>query len=106
MYCAGRNIVSAIAMAAGVFAAAPVLADDSDPFDQDNRYVVNKLVSDLSPEPPNPADPVLQNSWGVAFSPAGSPFWIADNDTGCSTLYDGTGEKQKLQVSIPLEKAK
>ncbi|MBV8119184.1 MAG: TIGR03118 family protein [Alphaproteobacteria bacterium] len=89
-------------MAAGVFAAAPVLADDSDPFDQDNRYVVNKLVSDLSPEPPNPADPVLQNSWGVAFSPAGSPFWIADNDTGCSTLYDGTGEKQKLQVSIPL----
>src|SRR5262249_26545803 len=48
-------------------------------------------------------DPVLQNAWGVAFSPAGSPFWVADNATGCSTLYDGTGLKnQNLQVSIPL----
>src|SRR5262249_42152372 len=48
-------------------------------------------------------DSVLQNAWGVAFSPAGSPFWVADNATGCSTLYDGTGLKnQNLQVSIPL----
>jgi uncharacterized protein (TIGR03118 family) len=44
----------------------------------------------------------LQNSWGVAFTPAGSPFWIADNNTGCSTLYDGDGTKVALQVSIPL----
>jgi len=51
-------------------------------------------------------DPVLQNAWGVAFSPAGSPFWIADNATGCSTLYAGDGTKVLLQgavgVSIPL----
>jgi uncharacterized protein (TIGR03118 family) len=39
---------------------------------------------------------------GVAFAPFGSPFWIADNNTGCSTLYDGTGVKVALQVSIPL----
>jgi uncharacterized protein (TIGR03118 family) len=46
---------------------------------------------------------VLQNSWGVAFTPAPSPFWIADNNTGCSTLYDGAGMKiTGLQVSIPL----
>jgi uncharacterized protein (TIGR03118 family) len=38
----------------------------------------------------------------VAFSPAASPFWIADNATGCSTLYDGEGAKVSLQVKIPL----
>lgn len=47
-------------------------------------------------------DAVLQNAWGIAFSPAGSPFWINDNATGCSTLYDGAGVKVALQVSIPL----
>jgi uncharacterized protein (TIGR03118 family) len=47
-------------------------------------------------------DPVLQNAWGIAFSPAGSPFWVNDNHTGCSTLYDGAGNKIPLQVSIPL----
>jgi uncharacterized protein (TIGR03118 family) len=47
-------------------------------------------------------DPVLQNAWGVAFSPAGSPFWVNDNATGCATLYLGDGTKQALQVSIPL----
>jgi uncharacterized protein (TIGR03118 family) len=47
-------------------------------------------------------DTVLQNAWGVAFSPAGSPFWVNDNATGCSTLYAGDGTKVALQVSIPL----
>ncbi|HYR31469.1 MAG TPA: TIGR03118 family protein [Gemmatimonadales bacterium] len=45
---------------------------------------------------------MLQNAWGVAFSPAGSPFWVSDNATGCSTLYSGGGTKVPLQVSIPL----
>jgi len=47
-------------------------------------------------------DTVLKNAWGVAFSPAGSPFWVNDNGTGCSTLYSGAGTKLALQVSIPL----
>src|SRR6516164_11343774 len=62
-------------------------ADDSV---KQNRYVVTPLTSDLPNVAPN-QDPVLQNAWGVAFTPGGSPFWIADNATGCSTLYDGTG---------------
>jgi uncharacterized protein (TIGR03118 family) len=45
---------------------------------------------------------VLQNAWGIAFSPGGSPFWVNDNVTGCSTLYAGDGSKVGLQVSIPL----
>ena len=67
---------------------------------QPNAYVVNKLVSDL----PNMAavqDPNLKNAWGVAFSPAASPFWIADNANGLSTLYDGDGTITPLVVTVP-----
>jgi uncharacterized protein (TIGR03118 family) len=67
---------------------------------QPNAYVVTKLVSDL----PNMAavqDPNLKNPWGVAFSPAASPFWIADNANGLSTLYDGDGTIVPLVVTVP-----
>ncbi|KVG67710.1 hypothetical protein WJ33_24290 [Burkholderia ubonensis] len=66
-----------------------------------DAYVVTPLVSNLVGSAPK-VDPVLQNAWGVAFSPAGSPFWVNDNATGCATLYDGQGTKVALQVSIPL----
>src|SRR5580693_7906218 len=65
-----------------------------------NAYVVTNLVSDL----PNTAavqDPNLKNAWGVAFTPAASPFWIADNATGLATLYDGDGTIVPLVVTIP-----
>ena len=35
-------------------------------------------------------DPNLVNPWGVAESPT-SPFWIADNNAGVSTLYNVPG---------------
>src|SRR5208283_2495866 len=69
-----------------------------------NRYVVTNLTSDIPGVAAN-TDPVLQNAWGVAFSPAASPFWVSDNATGCSTLYDGQGVPQPstpLKVKIPL----
>jgi uncharacterized protein (TIGR03118 family) len=67
-----------------------------------NAYVVASLVSNVAGRA-TVHDPVLQNAWGVAFSPAGSPFWVNDNGTGCSTLYRGDGTKvTTLQVSIPL----
>jgi uncharacterized protein (TIGR03118 family) len=69
--------------------------------DQLDRYLVTNLVSDIAGIAPN-TDAVLQNAWGVAFTPAASPFWVADNATGCSTLYDGAGAKVSLQVKIPL----
>jgi hypothetical protein len=60
------------------------------------------LTSDIPGVAPN-TDPVLQNAWGVAFTPAASPFWIAGNATGCSTLYDGQGAiASTLRVKIPL----
>jgi tetratricopeptide (TPR) repeat protein len=35
----------------------------------------------------------------ISFSP-GHPFWIANNNSGTSTLYDGQGNKQPLVVGI------
>ncbi len=64
--------------------------------------MVTPLVSNLAGHAAA-QDAVLQNAWGIAFTPAGSPFWVNDNATGCSTLYDGAGVKiTALQVSIPL----
>jgi hypothetical protein len=68
---------------------------------QPNTYVITPLVSDLAGKAVF-QDKVLRNAWGIAFAPGGSPFWVNDNATGCSTLYDGTGVKRGLRVSIPL----
>lgn len=69
--------------------------------EEDNAYKVSPLVSNIAGAAAT-QDKVLQNAWGVAFSPGGSPFWINANVTGCSTLYTGDGTKVPLQVSIPL----
>jgi len=48
----------------------------------------------------NQTDPQLINPWGIAFLP-GNPFWVANNRSGTSTLYDAQGNKQQLVVTIP-----
>jgi uncharacterized protein (TIGR03118 family) len=45
-------------------------------------------------------DPNLVNAWGMSRS-SGSPWWISDNGTGLSTLYNALGQTQGLVVSIP-----
>jgi uncharacterized protein (TIGR03118 family) len=45
-------------------------------------------------------DPNLLNPWGLARS-TGSPWWVSDNGTGLSTLYNATGVPQSLIVKIP-----
>jgi uncharacterized protein (TIGR03118 family) len=35
-------------------------------------------------------DPLLSNAWGLV-QPPGGPFWINDNNTGVSELYQGNG---------------
>src|ERR1700693_3991024 len=57
------------------------------------------LVSDIPNVGTQPTDPNLVNSWGIAAS-GGSPWWVADNGTGNLTIYDGTGLKQGLTVSV------
>jgi uncharacterized protein (TIGR03118 family) len=45
-------------------------------------------------------DGQLLNPWGLTRSTT-SPWWVSDNVAGVSTLYDGTGAKQGLVVTIP-----
>jgi uncharacterized protein (TIGR03118 family) len=59
------------------------------------HYNQKNLVSDLVQ--PNNADgskvildPNLKNPWGMTRS-AGSPWWIGNNNSGTSSLYDGNG---------------
>jgi uncharacterized protein (TIGR03118 family) len=62
------------------------------------HYVSSTLVKNLAPAPH--VDPQLVNPWGLVYGPA-APFWISDEGTGLSTLYDGKGKKQSLVVTIP-----
>jgi uncharacterized protein (TIGR03118 family) len=63
------------------------------------QYQTTLLVSDLSGKAKY-TDSLLKNPWGLAYAP-GEAFWVSDNASGWSTLYNGTGEPQSLQVVIP-----
>jgi uncharacterized protein (TIGR03118 family) len=56
-------------------------------------------TSSTSPSAPN-IDPNLVNPWGMSRS-SGGPWWISDNGTSVSTLYDALGVPKSLVVSIP-----
>jgi len=45
-------------------------------------------------------DPQLTNPWGLSRG-SGSPWWVSDNATGVSTLYNGAGARQSLIATIP-----
>jgi len=63
------------------------------------HYKQTDLVSNTLGSVPV-ADPQLINAWGLSRGP-GSAWWVSDQATGASTLYDGAGEKQSLVVTIP-----
>src|SRR5437763_13263865 len=62
-------------------------------------YRQTNLVSNLAGKAPT-TDPNLVNPWGISYSPSG-PFWVSDNGTGLSTLYDGQGNIVPLVVTVP-----
>ena len=64
-----------------------------------NTFQQVNLLSDI-PGLALHTDPNLVNPWGISHS-ATSPFWVSDNGTGVSTLYNGAGTKQSLVVTIP-----
>jgi len=64
-----------------------------------NQFVQHNLVSDLQGYA-DKQDTNLVNPWGICES-SGSPFWISDNGTGLSTLYDSSGNSIPLVVTIP-----
>ena len=56
---------------------------------QAQHYKQTNLVSDIMGMAPV-HDPNLVNPWGLARS-SGGPWWIGNNNSGTSTLYDGSG---------------
>jgi len=63
------------------------------------QYQVTNLVSNQEGTA-RVTDPLLANGWGLTHPPGG-PFWISDNTSGWSTLYDSNGTKVALDVLIP-----
>ena len=57
------------------------------------QYTLTSLVTTTQ-------DPHLKNGWGMAYLPTG-PFWISDEATGLSTVYDANGTIVPLVVTIP-----
>jgi uncharacterized protein (TIGR03118 family) len=81
-----------IAVAAAVLAAATPAAEN-------NAYVQHNLVSDGF-LPADHTDGHLVNAWGLTSLP-GSPWWVSDNGTSVSTLYNADGTPRSLVVSVP-----
>jgi uncharacterized protein (TIGR03118 family) len=84
-------VVALLALAAMVVAA-PLSAA------KPTGFTVNPLVSDQPGVAPV-TDPDLVNAWGLTSSPT-SPWWVSDNGTNLSTLYNGAGTKQGLVVHV------
>ena len=63
-----------------------------------NSYKVTKLVSDQANKAAH-RDPNLVNAWGLVAGPS-TPWWVANNHSNTSTLYDGTGTKIPLTVTV------
>jgi uncharacterized protein (TIGR03118 family) len=67
---------------------------------QAQHYKQTNLVSN-DPALAPVTDANLKNPWGLSRS-SGSPWWVANNGTGTSTLYNGTtGVASALVVTIP-----
>jgi len=92
--CSGEKTTGPVS-AARVDQLAAGLAGAQSPF-----YKQHNLVSDGA-VPADLVDPSLVNAWGLVASST-SPWWVSDNGTGRSTLYNGnTGAKLGLTVTIP-----
>ncbi len=63
------------------------------------HYTQVNLVSNTAGVAPT-TDLNLVNAWGISRSTT-SAWWVSDNKTGVSTLYNGAGTKNPLVVTIP-----
>src|SRR5690242_18088198 len=94
-----RLLASVIAFPLLLLLALPIAAFAQSNAGPQGFYQQTNLVSDL----PNIAkfqDPNLVNPWGLVHGPM-TPWWVSDNGTGVSTLYNGLGMKVPLTVTIP-----
>lgn len=64
------------------------------------KYQETNLVSSTSQSGVTTVDPDLVDCWGISRGSAGT-WWASDKGKGVATLYNGTGVKQSLTVTIP-----
>jgi len=62
-------------------------------------YFQTNLASDIPGLAAN-TDANLKNPWGMSFN-ATSPFWVSNQGSNNSTLFNGAGVRQALTVSTP-----
>jgi uncharacterized protein (TIGR03118 family) len=77
----------------------PSLVRAEDDNNNGRVFTQTNLVSDLSGTA-HMQDTNLVNPWGLAASPT-SPWWVADNGKGVSTVYNANGTPQRAPVTIP-----
>lgn len=75
-----------------------VLAGPSMAATPPTAYKVTPLASNLT-LPGVTHDPNLVNGWGLVSGPS-TPWWVSDNGADLSTLYNATGVKIALNVSV------
>ncbi len=66
----------------------------------DNEYLVTVLVSNQAADQAPFTDGNLVNAWGIAAS-SSSPWWVANNGTGTSTIYRADGSTGRPPVTVP-----
>jgi hypothetical protein len=88
-----RHVVAVIAVVAALAAGSASAGI------QDDVFSLHDLVADSAGAAPV-ADASLVNAWGLTAGPT-TPWWSSNNGTNTSTLYNGTGAKQALTVSVP-----
>jgi uncharacterized protein (TIGR03118 family) len=63
------------------------------------QYHLTNLSSNQVGKAPH-IDPLVVNAWGLAHGP-GTPWWVSDENSGWSTLYDAGGNAIPFKVLIP-----
>ena len=101
----GRSRILALlaVLAMLLLAALPGAAFAKANADSPGFYQQTNLVSDLSNVGAQITDQSLVNSWGLVAGQK-TPWWVADNGTGVSTLYNTMSAnvvKVPLTVTIP-----
>jgi uncharacterized protein (TIGR03118 family) len=89
-----RLLLAVAVLVLPAVAASPALAR----FPEHNRYVVHALTSN-QPGVADNQDPNLVNAWGLTAGPA-TPWWVADNGSDLSTLYNAAGTPLSLVVGV------
>jgi uncharacterized protein (TIGR03118 family) len=84
---------------AGIAVVAALAAGSASAGIQDDVFSVHDLVADGTGTAPV-ADASLVNAWGLTAGPT-TPWWSSNNGTNTSTLYNASGAKIALTVSVP-----